>query len=287
MGYRRSIAKDALCDAAGPALPICVLWIAMTFYSKDRESLIYHLAYGWFFTGAVSPALAWALIPVYSMFAPFPDQTDDAVKFLNVSGVPPVVVALAAVGVILLSIFIAVKKQLIQTWIQSLRDVGNGGTKEVVSNRSMLGAGIAVLIAVCIIVLPELPDMMAKPVISFAITDEVPAAETYRTFDIRRESVYRFRTRLDAGGLLAVVSISDQDQELVFQNFIYDQADSNSTFDLSPGTYTLSVTYLTDAEAFDRYCSAGGYSFEDQVLEDFAAVYEQEARLSGLFVELK
>lgn len=282
---------SALCDAAGAALPICAAWIAMMFYSKDCKSLIYHLAYGWFFIGTTSSAFAWVLVPVYSMFAPFPDQTDDAVKFLNVSGIPPVAIALTAAAVILLSIFIAVKKRLFQTLVRLARDVGLGGANSevetLVSNKSMLGVSIAVLIAVCVAVLPELPDMMVKPVVSFAIADEVPEEETRRTFDIQRESMCHFQTRLDAEGILVVVSISNQDQELMFQNLIYDAVDSNSTFYLSPGTYSLSVTYLTDAGVFDRYWSAAGYSFEEQEMETFAEVYEQEARLSELFVELK
>lgn len=44
--------------------------------------------------------------------------------------------------------------------------------------------------------------------------------------------------------------------------------DSNSTFPLSPDTYTLSVTYLTDIEMCERCCSDMGYKFEEWVKKD-------------------
>lgn len=291
-GGRFTVITQALCDAAGAALPVCVSCAAMIFYSKSCRSLVYHMVYVCFFIAATSSVTAWVWLPACSLSAPLPDQTDDIARFLNVSGISPVMVSLTGVIIILFCIFIAVRKQLFHTLIQLVKDIKNGEIEMFVSNKSMLEAGIAVLIAIFITILfefvfLELPDIMAKPIISFAITDEVPETVTYRTFDIQQENVYHFRTQIDAEGILVVVGIWDESQELVFQNIIYDQIDSNSTFDLSPGTYTLSVTYLADADIFDQYCSEMGYRFEDWETEKFASVYEQEKQLSRLFIELK
>lgn len=115
----------ALCNVAGTALPVCISWIAMMFYAKSRKGLIYHMAYIIFFIISTSSVLAWVGISAYSMLAPFPDQTDDVAQFLNVSGIPPVIVFLTGVIVILLSIFIAIKKQLLHTLIQLRKDIRN------------------------------------------------------------------------------------------------------------------------------------------------------------------
>lgn len=281
---------EAFSNAAGAALPVCVSWTAMMFYSKENKSFVYHMIYFLFFVISISSILAWVVIPAYSIFAPFPDQTDDVVKFLNTSGISPVIVSLGGVIVILFSIFIAARKQLLKDLIQLAKDIRNAKrNREVeitVSNKSMAGIALAVLIAILVTALFELPDVIAKPIVSFSITDEVPAA-TYKTFDIQEENIYHFQTKLNAEGVLVDISISDQAQELVFQNLIYDQTDSNCTFYLSPGTYTLSVTYLTNADMFDRYCSIMDYHFEDWDMENFSSVYEHEAKLSGLFIELK
>ncbi|MDE6432684.1 MAG: hypothetical protein K2L07_00470 [Lachnospiraceae bacterium] len=160
----------------------------------------------------------------------------------------------------------------------------NSEVERFVSQKPMLGVVGSIIVAKFIIVLVELPGIIAKPILSFAVEDEVPETVTYRTFDIQQENEYNFRTRLDSDGLLVVVNISNQAQETVFRNIIYDKFDSNSTFDLPPGTYTLSVTYLTDTDMFE-YCSTSDLNFED--LKDLTSVYGHETQLSELFIELK
>lgn len=277
---------EALCSAAGVLFPVCVSWIAMLFYSKSRKSLIYHLAYFCFFIIAAFSVLAWALLPVCSMFASVPEN-DDVTKFLNVSGISPVIVAVTAVIVILFSIFIAVKKQLFIQLINGIRNVRtNSEAEKYFSSKSMLGIACAVLTAVFVTVLFELPfSAEKKPIVSFTAEDEIPEKAAYITFDVQQEDEYNLRTRLDSDGLLVVVNISNQSQETFFRNIIYDKFDSNSIFSLPPGTYTLSVTYLTDTDMFESYCSVTDLNFED--LKDLTSVYEQEAKLSELFIELK
>lgn len=280
---------EALCSAAGVVLPVCVSWVAMLFYSKSRKSLIYHLAYFCFCIIAASSVLAWVLHPVCSMLAPLP-ESDDVTKFLNVSGISPVIVAVTAVIVILFSIFIAVKKQLFNSYIQLVKGIRNGGTngeaEKYFSNKSMLGIACAVLTAVFVTVLFELPFGAGKqPIVSFTVENEIPEKAAYITFDVQQEDEYNLRAQLDSDGLLVVVNISNQSQETFFRNIIYDKFDSDSTFSLPPDTYTLSVTYLTDTDMFESYCSATDLDFED--LKDLKSVYEQDTQLSELFVELK
>lgn len=279
----------ALCDVAGAALPVCVFWIGMMFYKRERKSAIYHVAYGIFFIAAISSLLAWVLIPAYSIFAPFPDETDDVVKFLNGSGISPVIVLLSAISIFAFNVFLAFKKRLLHTIFQIIKeakkDSGNSEETWLVSGKSMLGGAACVLLAVFIAVLFEIGNnMMAEPILSFTIEREVPETATCVEFDIQKENTCNFKTRLDSQGLLAVVSIVDQTQETAFQNIIFDEFDSNSTFTLDPGTYILSVTYLTDADMFERWRSEKGYDFED--MESLCSVFEQEAQLSRLSVEL-
>ena len=175
--------------------------------------------------------------------------------------------------------------------IQLAKDIRNINTNSesaiFVSNKSLAGVSIATLITILITVLLELPGMMAKPILTFSISGGVPESGTYSTFEIEQENEYDFHVRLDAEGLLVVICISDEAQELVFRDMIWDKLDSNSTFYLSPGTYTLSLTYLTDVDLCNSYCSTMDYHFEDWEMEKFALIYERETKLSSLFVELR
>lgn len=280
---------QALCDVAGAALPVCVFWIAIMFYSKERKSVVYHMAYGIFFIAATSSLLAWVLIPAYSMFETFPDQTDDVVNFLSGSGISPVIVFLSAIFIIAFNVFIAIKKRLLHTVFQFIKDAekdsANSEVAQFISGKSIGKAAACALLAAFIAVLFEIGNsMMAEPILSFTIEREVPETATCVGFDIQKESTCNFKTRLDSQGLLAVVNIMDQERETAFQNIIFDEFDSNSTFTLDPGTYTLSVTYLTDADMFERWCSENGYDLED--LGNLSSVFEQDAKLSRFFVEL-
>lgn len=282
---------DALCYVAGAALPVCVSWVAMMFYSKSRKGLIYHMAYLFFFIVAISSVFAWVGIPAYSMFAPFPDQTEDVARFLNLSGISPIIVSLTGIIVILISIFIAIKKQLFSNLILLVKDISNINADSesaiLVSNKSLAVVSIAVLFSILITVLLELPGIMVKPILTFSIAGGVPEAGTYSTFEIEQENEYDFHAQIDAEGLLVVVCISNEAQEVVYRDMIWDQYESNSTFYLSPGTYTLSLTYLTDVDLCNSYCSTMDYHFEDWEMEKFASIYERETKLSSLFVELR
>lgn len=280
---------DSLCNVAGSVLPVCISWIAMIFYSKDRKILVYQMAYAVFFTITAASVLSWVCLPVCSMFAALP-ETDDVTKFLNSSGISPVLVSLTGIIIIVFSIVIAIKKRLFHTYVQLVKDVGYGRTNDEVeqlfSNKSMSGVAASVLIAAFITVQLEL-SAIEKPIISFTAKNEVPETATYKTFDIQQEKIYNFQTRIDAQGLLAVVSISDKAKQTVFQNLLFNQSDSNSSFPLSPDTYTLSVTFLTDIDMCERYCSAMGYNFADWEREGFTSVYEREPHLTDFFVQLK
>lgn len=278
----------SLCHMAGVVLPVCVSCAGILFYSKDCKNLIYHMAYAYFVVSATGAVLAWVLLPVYSMFAPLPDTTDDVARFLNNSSVSPILVSLGSALVFLFSIFLAKRKEIFQVLIHTIKDIRDGGTdcNTCLSKKAIFGVTAAVLTAILIAVLPELPDILTKPILSLSVTEEIPETKTVKSFDIHQEKQYHFQIKLKAEGLLADIRILDAEQASVYQ-LLSGQASASGTISLAPGTYTLSVTYLTDADMFERQCSAWGHSFDDAQMKDFRSIYEQEARLSRLLFVIK
>lgn len=273
---------SSLCHAAGTALPVCVSYVGLFFYSGDRKSPVYRMAYPYLVVTAVSAASVWVLFPIYSMFAPLPD-TEDVAKFLHSSGIPPIIVSLAGAMVVLFGVFVAKRRRIFPVWIQTVKQIRDGGEDRGArrSNQAMIGIAAAVLITAFVAVLPELPDFVTKPILSLTVTDEIPETETQMIFDIPQEKQYRFQIQLDAEGLLADVRILDSEQEPVYQ-MLSGQASAEGTLSLTPGTYTLTVTFLTDADLFEHHCDGMGYRLEEAEWEACRAVYEQEALLSRL-----
>lgn len=102
--------------------------------------------------------IAWIALPVYTIFVPLPNTSEDVFKFLDSSGISPIVVSLVSMAVVLGNLNFAKKKGLFDTYIQILKNIGKeeaGGAK-LITNKTVIGLATAMFIAVIFVALLEL-----------------------------------------------------------------------------------------------------------------------------------
>lgn len=279
---------SSLCHAAGAGLPLCVSWFEMLLNQKARKCPAYQMASFFFFLAAAGGALVWVLLPVRSVFAPWPDDTEDAAKFLQSSGFPPMAVALVTALAILLSVFLAEKKGILRGWLQIVKAVRADGPESRAAwpKKTIRRAAAAVLAAVFAVAVLELPGILTKPLLSFTAEGEIPKEEIQRAFEISEKGEYRFRIELEAAGLLADVRILDSGQEPVYR-LLADRASASGTVALEPGRYTFVLICLTNQEMLERCCAEEKGCFADADPEALRAVFQQEAQLSRFLFEMR
>lgn len=274
----------SFCYAAGVGLPVCVSLVGMLFYSKEHQGIAYHLAY--LFAGLVplGSLLVWVVLPLYSLFAPLPTQSEDVVQFLHVSGAPPLLVAFVSLLLILLGVFLLLRKGILTAFYQMVKH-----PETLPPGQRLSGFAAALLAALVLAVLPELPSLTAYPLVTVTMQAEsadFDAMGIQEPFQVQEAKDCHFQFQLKAQGLLADLRILDEGQEPVYQN-ITGEAAVSGTLELEPGSYTASITYLTDGEALLRHCEEMGYSFDAETMAQLQAALESEARLSQLRFVLK
>lgn len=249
---------------------------------------MYHMAYTYFVVCAAEAMIAWVIFPVYAMFAPLSNEKEDAVRFLHSSGISPIIVIIVSTMLLLLIIFKAKRERIFHVFVRIVKQArdGNGDEDTYLSNKSIGMLTIAALIAILIMVLPELSTSMKRPIVSLNIKKEIPGTEIQKMFDIQKEKEYEFQIRVDVEGLVADVRILNYQGQPMYQMFCH-QTSASGTIEMKPGTYILSVSCLTDAAMFESYCNKMNYYLDDEDMGGYIAAYEQEAKLSKLLFEIR
>lgn len=285
-GGNFTAATLSLCHAAGSLLPVFVSLIALFFYKKEFKYSIYHLAYSYYILCSTISLSVWVIMPILSMFTSLPDS-DDVTKFLQTSKWPPIAVSFAGAALILLVLFIAKRNGMFQSLVCATRSLIN--TKDNspdLSKKEILGVSFALLTAILLTILLELPDIMTKPIISLTATDERDITDFQKSFEVVRDGNYRFQIQLDSQGILTDLRISDKEQNLHYQ-MLTEKASASNTIYLNAGTYTISVTYLKDIETFDRYCKEMNYVFDETAQKEMESIYEQDMKTPKLSLTIK
>ena len=108
-GASFSVFGQPLHYAAGMLLPIIIGAIVINFYKSSFKSACYHFCFFIASIGLASSVLPWIAIPIISLFAP-PPPRDDVTKFLNITGIHPLLISLGALLLLGAFVFLAVRK---------------------------------------------------------------------------------------------------------------------------------------------------------------------------------
>lgn len=113
-------ATSAMLNIAGMLVPAIISIIYILLYQRKKDSLFYRL-FSFLLVAAFSmPAAAWILVPVLYMLGKAP-MGDDVTKFLDVTGMNPVILILFAVILLVVSIFLAWRRGIIRNYWEELR----------------------------------------------------------------------------------------------------------------------------------------------------------------------
>lgn len=277
----------SLCHAAGALLPICALTLGIFLYKKDFIGPLYHLVYFYFLIVGAASLSVWVLFPILSMFVPLP-ATDDVAKFLQSSGLPPVAVSLVSLALILRVLVLARRKGMFQKFALMLKSMMSTGTDDgtTLSKKSAWKLTAALLSVILATFLLELPELMDKTIISFSSEDQNAITDFQNSFEVPRSRNYYFDIQLDAGGLLTAIRISDSDQNTLYQN-IGEKTSSSGSIYLNEGTYTISVIYLKDMDAFERYCEDIDNGIDETAAGELSSAYKHEFKMPDLSFTIK
>lgn len=101
----------ALMNAFGVLLPLLILLIALLFYNKNSKKIEYHIIYIISAIGTIGSTLAWIILPLVSIFTSVPEN-DDITKFLNTTGLNPIIISLISFLVLTSLVILIYKKGL-------------------------------------------------------------------------------------------------------------------------------------------------------------------------------
>lgn len=265
-----------LCHAAGALFPFCAAFVGILFYKKEIGSSVYRFSY---FVAAIicaSSLLVWLIFPVISLFTALP-ESEDATKFLQSSGLPPLAVSLGSAALIVTVILIAERKGIFHNMLYTMKvltDSADCGSAYI-SGRTVRGLTLAVLVSVCITVLLELPASPGKPILAIATSPKATASDLEQSFDVPRSGSYQYQVQLDAGGMLTDIRILDETQNPIYQ-MLSEQASSNGTIFLEEGRYTLYISYLPDVAAFRQHYREMNESFDETAVRELEAAFGHE-----------
>ncbi len=238
-----TVSGEALNQMAGTALPVLIGMVMFIFYNKKNKAYIYHI--GYILTAAMltGSLLSWVFIPIISLFQ-MPPQGDDVTKFLNIADVNPIYVSLIALLVMSGLVYLILKKGLFENvkWIYgSIYKPGKVLSKSFIC---------AVVIAACLLMILFVRN---KPILerSFDINATIEKQEKI-DFKIQKDKVYQLELDLEAQGFITDVRILDENGNLIYQNF-GEWFFLTTNIELSKGSYTLELSYLTDKEALKQH----------------------------------
>lgn len=113
----------ALLHAAGMLMPVVNSFIYMLFYRCNYENIFYRIFSALFATVPFFSVVAWMLVPVLYIMGKAPEN-DDVTKFINVSGINPLIICIAAFVLFAGGIFLAWKKKIIINYWNVCRGKG-------------------------------------------------------------------------------------------------------------------------------------------------------------------
>ena len=294
----------ALFHAAGVLLPVMILVIALAVYKTSHKNIHYHLFHGLFGFGIIGSLFAWIAIPVMAMFSE-PPAGDDVTKFLQTTGIHPVMVILATAAVMAIMLFWIVKlgipnqlksyhKEFIGrgkimegknstgsstlsakgnekiTGITKIHHSAKGGWRFSIIQMVVI-TGVILLVAIAGVRTFLQPTYLLDVQVSLQI-DESKKQETFH-FEVGKSGTYHSRMNLTAEGIITDVQILNKNNQRIHQN-LAQSFTMGTTLKLDQGSYQLVLTFLKDQEELRSHFRAMDYNLPQETLNELNAIVE-------------
>lgn len=279
----------SLANIAGMLLPVFAALMSLCFYRKNRQGILYHLAFFMFSIACAGSALVWVVFPVMSFWVKLPEG-EDVTKFMLSSGLHPLATVLIGLTVIGSIIFLAWKRKLPQTVWTKLKNIRNNSQEtetQCPSGRQTFLLGVIAVAAFILVLICEvLPDARG-PIFELKRTEALTEANlvTAYGFTVPDSRTYDIDIQLKAKGLLADICMMNEAGEIVYRSY-FDEV-SQMMLWLEEGKHTVKVTYLPDKERFEEYYKEKEYNLDSEAVKELEQNYEEEAGIPELSVYIK
>lgn len=270
-----TIFSEALFSSAGVLLPVLFLIIALVFYNPKINNIFYHIFYGILSLIITGSLLAWAIVPVMSLFA-LPPAGDDVTKLLDITHLNPLTVALTALLIIISLVFFMYRKGL----IGKIKDIYCELliSKQDKHSRVFWVRLIIGIVLGSIIVVLGFSILMPKPIFEESLSMEVNSAtkDVKLPFKVEESKLYSMEIGLKAKGVLTDIQIYSENGTMVYQN-ICEWFTLGTSLNLKKGDYVIVLTFLKNPIAMQEHFKAKGYEFNADTLEQLKEVYNMSS----------
>lgn len=272
-GATFTIFSEALFNSMGVLLPVIFLIIALVIYKPKNKYTFYHIFYGFISLSITCSLLAWVIVPFMTLFT-LPPAGDDVTKFLNITGLHPLTVTLAALLIIVALVFFIYKRGLfgkIKEINYELLQVDRYKDRKLFLIRVFIGISLGVIILVV-----GFSILIPKPVFKTSLSIEVKSTTENEKlpFKVEKSKVYSMNLELKAKGILTDVQIYTDKGTLIYQN-ICEWFTLGTSLKLEKGNYVLVLTFLKDPSGMKKHFMSRGYMFEADVLERLKETYNK------------
>ncbi|HZJ84414.1 MAG TPA: hypothetical protein VFD02_02555 [Syntrophomonadaceae bacterium] len=253
--------------------PVVFLIIALFIYKPGIKYTYYHIFYGLLSLNITSSLLAWVLIPFISLFT-LPPAGDDTTKFLDITGLHPLIVSFTALLIIATLVFFTYKRGLIGKIKEIKSELFQASSRK--NNKAFLiPLFIGVLLGV-IIVAVGFSVLRPKPVLETYFSMEVnPTTENMEfPFKVDKSKSYNMNLELETKNILTDVQIYSENKTLVYQN-IAEWFSLGTSFQLEKGNYVFVLTFLKKPKDMQEHFNTMGYMFEDDTIQGFKEIYSK------------
>lgn len=264
---------ESLFNSAGVLLPVIILAAALIFYNRNVNNIVYHCIYGVFTVAVTGSLLPWLAIPVISLYAE-PPAGDDVSKFLETSGLNPLLVSFSALLLIILLILFVYKKGLYQKLAEIRKLLTNArftGTDTCQKNNMVF---VIVIVFICAGIFAIYQKTFSDKVFETSFTRNVrDDLEVLKMpFTVEKDRSYSMDLRLDAEGILTDIVICDDKGNTVYQS-ICEQLTSSHSLELKHGNYFLMLTFIKNPGNLAQYFEEKGYAFSRDITDEFMKVF--------------
>lgn len=269
---------EALMNSAGALLPTVCMGIALAVYDRNVKHFVYHYLFALFSLAVTGSFAAWVAIPLISLFSA-PPAGDDVTKFLEVSGMDPLLVSGIALLLIIAFVYVAYKKGLYTKFKEHLKAPAPSKAESAGRNKFLaVGLALAGLILVSAVLAAHLaaPEKVLELNISMNIHEDRKSLQV--PFEVRANRPYSIHLDLDAEGMITDILICDDKGNIIYQNISewFELSTVPGHPGLKTGNYTLVANFIRDPEALLQYFDDKGYDFSQEQMDGFMEVLKKK-----------
>ena len=276
-GARFNPFSEALNNISGVLLPVIFLTILLVFYNRNGRNSIIHTSYILLYFFVVGSLLAWLFVPLLSLFKIIPGN-DDISKFLNISGLHPIILSSVTSFIFCFLLYFGSKKGLFIK-VQELMNEPRSGMPSGVSNffnkKSILYFLLGLTLLLGYLFFIRQSEVLRT---SFSLEASSSMKDMRFPFEITKSRVYNIDLNLKTMGILVDTQLYNESGQLIY-HIIGEQVTLNKPLDLKKGSYSCLLTFMADATEMKEHFRINGYPLEEERIKMLERIFNKDLNM--------